>query len=114
MANVQVVDTVWKELQPLHVSVDFSMLEEEFAARSVGNASGSGFKALRPSRVSILQMQRSNNVAVFLSRLKMTTAEVWPTLIQLTITLFFLLGKGLLTKRGYMLKFYIGSSRVAF
>jgi hypothetical protein len=65
-------DTVWGELQPLHVSVDFSTLEEEFAAKDAPKGSSSKIKAHRPARVTILQMQRSNNVAVFLSRLKMT------------------------------------------
>lgn len=73
---VQVADTVWKDLQPLNVSVDFGMLEEEFAARDIGKNAGSRIKAVRPSRLTILQMQRSNNVAVFLNRLKMTTSEV--------------------------------------
>lgn len=73
---VQVVDTVWKDLQPLNVSVDFGMLEEEFAARNTDKSSGGGIKAVRPAKVTMLQMQRSNNVAVFLNRLKMTTSEV--------------------------------------
>ena len=31
--GVQVKDTVWTELAPLHVSVDFQELEDAFAAR---------------------------------------------------------------------------------
>jgi hypothetical protein len=78
-----VADTVWGDVAPLAVSVDFTALEAGFAARAApkpqlyaaSGAPAAGAPRL-PVRASLLPLQRANNVGIVLTRLRITPAQV--------------------------------------
>jgi len=80
-----VADTVWGDVAPLAVSVDFAALEAGFAARAASKpqpgAAGAAPAAggpRPPARASLLPLQRANNVGIVLTRLRLTPAQVSP------------------------------------
>lgn len=79
---VQAEATVWQELAAnlQQLRLDFAGLEADFAAKAIhhgkhpkAEAGGRG-----QSKIMLLPMKRSQNIGVFISRLKLTPAKVRP------------------------------------
>ena len=84
----KVKNTVWSRLNEVHVNVDYAELQDQFAMlnngtlgtqsqrASAAGSSSSGALLRRAPVVTLLAMQRSNNVGVLLANLKMPPAQV--------------------------------------
>ena len=72
----QLANTVWSQLEPGGADVDFETLEDEFAAKQTRGLLPAGAAQQKAKHTMLLPLQRAQNVGVFLTKLKMSPAQV--------------------------------------
>lgn len=71
-------DTVWEELtSDQQIPLNFDVLEDEFAAKATKpKSSKSSASTSKNELIMLIPVKRSQNIGVFMSRLKLTASEV--------------------------------------